>query len=65
MRSLKTKPTKIDWITVDASPLADVPDEDSPELTADEFAELQPLFEVLFEKQQSPGNAEPSSAFNF
>lgn len=44
---MKTKPSEIDWAAVDASPLADVPDEDSPELTAAEFAELRPLVEVL------------------
>jgi len=37
----------IDWNVVDALPLADSPDDDSPELTAAEFAELRPLAEVL------------------
>jgi uncharacterized protein (DUF4415 family) len=46
-QNLKTKPSKIDWAAVDAAPLADVPDEDSPELSTAEFAELQPLSEVL------------------
>ena len=37
----------IDWAAVDAAPLADAPDEDSPELTVAQFAELRPLREVL------------------
>ena len=46
-RNIKTKPYEIDWAEVDAAPLADVPDEESPELTTAEFAELRPLFEVF------------------
>lgn len=46
-RNLKTKPSEIDWSAVDAAPLADMPDEDSPELTVAEFSELRPLAEVL------------------
>ena len=46
-RNIKTKTSKIDWAAVDASPLADTPDEDSPELNAAEFAELRTLTEVL------------------
>ena len=46
-RNLKTRVSKIDWATVDAAPLADMPDEDSHELNAAEFSELQPLTEVL------------------
>jgi len=46
-RNLKTKPSNIDWTAVDAAPLADQPDEDSPELTSAEFSELRPLAEVL------------------
>ena len=46
-QNLKTKPSEIDWAAVDAAPLADMPDEDSPELTAAEFAGLQPVPEVL------------------
>ncbi len=46
-RNLKTKPSEIDWAAVDAAPLADVPDEDSPELTVAEFSGLRPLAEVL------------------
>lgn len=45
--NLKTNPSEIDWAAVDAAPLADAPDNDSPELTAGEFAELQPLAEIL------------------
>jgi uncharacterized protein (DUF4415 family) len=44
---LKTKAFEIDWAAVDAAPLADAPDDDSPELTASQFAELQPLAEIL------------------
>ena len=32
---------------MDAAPLSDMPDEDSPELTAAEFSELRPLTDVL------------------
>ena len=46
-RNIKTKPSEIDWAVVNAAPLADVPDEESPELTTAEFAELRPLFEVF------------------
>jgi uncharacterized protein (DUF4415 family) len=46
-RNLKTKPFEIDWTVVDAAPLADVPDDDSPELTVAEYAQLRPLTEVL------------------
>lgn len=46
-RNLQTKPSNIDWAAVDVAPLADVPDEDSPELNESEFAQLRPLGEVL------------------
>ena len=50
-RNLKLKASdpvpEIDWAAVDAAPLAGTPDEDSPELTAAQFAELRPLHEVL------------------
>jgi len=46
-RNLKTKPSNIDWAAVDTAPLADQPDEDSPELTSAEFSELRPLADVL------------------
>lgn len=46
-QSLKTKAFEIDWSSVDAAPLADTPDEDSPELTNAEFAELRPLDALL------------------
>ncbi|MGZ4968764.1 MAG: BrnA antitoxin family protein [Methylobacter sp.] len=46
-RNLKNKPSEIDWAAVDAAPLADVPDEDAPELTGAEFSELRPLAEAL------------------
>lgn len=37
----------IDWARVDAAPLADVPDDDSPELTAADMAKLRPLSELI------------------
>ena len=46
-QNLKTKPSDIDWAAVDSAPLADVPDDDSPELDSAGFAELRPLAEVL------------------
>ena len=46
-RNLKSKPSKIDWAAVDTALLVDTPDEDNPELTNAEFAELRPLSEVL------------------
>ena len=50
-RNLKLKPSdpvpEIDWTAVDASPKADAPDDDSPELTAAQMAELRPLGETL------------------
>ena len=46
-RNLKTKPSEIDWTAVDAALLADAPDDESPELTIAEFAELWSLSEVL------------------
>lgn len=39
--------TVIDWTRVDAAPLADVPDDDSPEITAAQMSELRPLNELL------------------
>jgi hypothetical protein len=50
-RNLKAKGsapvTLIDWEAVDRAPLADVPDDETPELTATQATELRPLFEVL------------------
>lgn len=37
----------IDWAVVDAAPLARVPDDDSPELTRAQAAQLRPLGDVL------------------
>ena len=37
----------IDWARVDAAPRADIPDDDSPELTAAQAAQLRPLAEAL------------------
>jgi len=38
---------EIDWAAVDAAPLADAPDADSPELMTAHLAELRPLHEVF------------------
>lgn len=50
-RNLKLKASdpvpEIDWAAVDAAPLADAPDGDSPELTLAAAAELRPLGEVM------------------
>jgi len=49
-KSLKLKAHEvtpvIDWAWVDAAPLADVPDDESPELSATHMAELRPLSEL-------------------
>jgi len=37
----------IDWSAADAAPMADAPDDDSPELLAAQVEELRPLGEVL------------------
>lgn len=37
----------IDWAAVDAAPLASTPDDDSPELTRTETAQLRPLLDVV------------------
>ena len=39
--------SEIDWPTVDAAPLADTPDEDSPELSEAELSKVKPFREVL------------------
>ena len=53
-RNLKLKPSDpipaIDWAAVDATALADVPDDDSPELTLLQAAELRPLGESSMSK---------------
>jgi len=50
-RNLKLLPSdpepEIDWAAVNSAPLADVSDEDSPELTAADAAQLRPLGEML------------------
>lgn len=50
-RNLKinsAEPTpEINWAEVDAAPRAGIPDEDSPELTTAQLAELRPLCDVL------------------
>lgn len=50
-RNLKLKAAEvapaIDWAAVNAAPLSSVPDEDSPELTATQAAQLRPLTDVL------------------
>ena len=37
----------IDWERVDSTPGADEPDDDSPELTEEDFAKMRPASEVL------------------
>lgn len=37
----------IDWTAVDSAPLANVPDDESPELTKAQASELRPLFEIV------------------
>ncbi len=50
-RNLRIKASEpapeINWAAVDRAPLADVPDEDSPELTAAHRSELRTLADVL------------------
>ncbi len=50
-KNLKLKASEaapaIDWAAVDAAPLSSKPDDDSPELTAAQTAELRPLATVL------------------
>lgn len=50
-RNLKLKASEaapaIDWAAVNAAPMSGVPDEDSPELTAAQAAQLRPLADVL------------------
>jgi uncharacterized protein (DUF4415 family) len=41
------KPIKIDWDFVDSHPMTDKPDEDSPELTDEDFARMRPASAVL------------------
>lgn len=38
---------KIDWSAVDAAPMADEPDDESPEFSAEEFGQLKPIAQVL------------------
>jgi len=38
---------KINWEAIDSYPMADSPDEDSPELTNEDFARMRPASEVL------------------
>ncbi len=42
-----TPSSKIDWSVIDVAPLADTPDDDSPELDTAQFSKLKPLHEVL------------------
>lgn len=50
-RNLKLKASEsapvIDWAAVNAAPMSDVPDQDSPELTATQAAQLRPLADVI------------------
>ncbi len=41
------KPNKINWSAVDTAPMADVPDDDSPELTNEAFRQLKTIGQVL------------------
>jgi uncharacterized protein (DUF4415 family) len=42
------KPThNIDWEFIDSHPMADEPDEDSPELTYEDFTRMRPASEAL------------------
>ncbi len=48
MRLENMKPThNIDWVFIDSHPMADEPDEDSPELTDEDFARMRPASEEL------------------
>lgn len=42
-----TSTAPIDWDFVDSHPMADQPDDDSPELTEADFARMRPAAEVL------------------
>lgn len=50
-KSLKLKASEtapvIDWAAVNAAPLASTPDDDSPELTAAQAAQLRPLVDLV------------------
>lgn len=46
-KKLSPEVYNIDWNAVDALSLVDVPDDDSPELSAAECSELKPLADVL------------------
>ena len=50
-RNLKIKASDpapdIDWAVVDAAPLVDTPDDDSPELTTAKLGNLRPLLEAF------------------
>ena len=63
-KNLKLKASEaapaIDWAAVDAAPLADVPDDDSPPLTTAQAAQLRPLGEELPARQLKPPRAAPS-----
>lgn len=63
-KNLKLKASEaapaIDWAAVDAAPLADVPDDDSPPLTTAQAAQLRPLGEELPALQLKPACAAPS-----
>ncbi len=45
--SASKRDSHIDWAKVDAMPMSDKPDDDSPELSAKQFAQLKPLAEVF------------------
>jgi hypothetical protein len=45
-KKILASPSKINWSAVDAAPMADVPDDDSPELTSEMFRQLRHIVQV-------------------
>ena len=46
-KKYSAKPNKVNWLAVDAAPMADMPDNDSPELSNEIFQQLKPIGQVL------------------
>jgi uncharacterized protein (DUF4415 family) len=46
-KKYSAKPNKVNWSAVDAAPMADMPDDDSPELSNEIFQQLKPIGQVL------------------
>jgi uncharacterized protein (DUF4415 family) len=46
-KKYSAKPNKVNWLAVDAAPMADMPDDDSPELTSELLRQLKPIGQVL------------------